>query len=198
MSYDLGMPLGFYTSRNIQSKQQEIKKYINYLQDKIDFVIIVEYFDLSMVLLKRLLKWSFLDLIYIKRHVNRQKISRSYHRESDEKIHKEWSKADYMLYDAFNKTFWRKVSEEKSVFEELRFYKEILKNITNFCKRAFYRKTLNIKKSRWSEKMVMDRSSCMKISKNYDHKHIEEYNHERNLTFNKRIKKAPFQTRYHC
>lgn len=43
-----------------------IKKHIDELAEKIDLVLIMEYFDESLVLLKRELCWDLDDVVYFK------------------------------------------------------------------------------------------------------------------------------------
>lgn len=43
-----------------------IKKHIDELEEKIDLVLIMEYFDESLVLLKRELCWDLDDVVYFK------------------------------------------------------------------------------------------------------------------------------------
>nr|XP_006825154.1 PREDICTED: galactosylceramide sulfotransferase-like [Saccoglossus kowalevskii] len=75
-----------------------------------DLVMINEYFDESLILLKKLLCWDFKDILYM------QQNKRNDHLRFDID---EWKRqriltinsADNKLYQHFNKTLWRKVQE---------------------------------------------------------------------------------------
>ena len=58
--FDLGLQHKYYNDPLM------IKKHIEDLAEKIDLVLIMEYFDESLVLLKRELCWDLDDVIYFK------------------------------------------------------------------------------------------------------------------------------------
>ena len=70
-------------------------------------VMIMEYFEESIVLLKDQLCWHYDDLIYLKLNVQKgQKSSLS--TKAEEKLRK-WLTADQMLYDHFKGLFLQKI-----------------------------------------------------------------------------------------
>ena len=70
-------------------------------------VMIMEYFEESIVLLKDQLCWQYDDLIYLKLNVQKgQKSSLS--TKAEEKLRK-WLSADQMLYDHFKGLFLQKI-----------------------------------------------------------------------------------------
>lgn len=58
--FDLGLQHKYYNDPVM------IEKYIGDLAEKIDLVLIMEYFDESLVLLKRELCWDLDDVVYFK------------------------------------------------------------------------------------------------------------------------------------
>lgn len=58
--FDLGLQHKYYND------PATIRKHINDLAEKIDLVLIMEYFDESLVLLKRELCWDLDDVVYFK------------------------------------------------------------------------------------------------------------------------------------
>ena len=64
--FDLGLEPKFY------SDSKEVMRYIQELDQQLDLVLILEYFDESLVLMKRLLCWDLEDLVYIKQKVRRE------------------------------------------------------------------------------------------------------------------------------
>jgi len=63
MMFDFGLDYQFY--QNFTA----VKEYIAFLEGEFDLVMIMEYFEESMVLMKRLLSWEFEDFFHIKSNV---------------------------------------------------------------------------------------------------------------------------------
>ena len=107
--YDLGLE-----QENMQNMKL-VKSYIDKMEREFDLVMITEYFDESLILLKRLLCWEFQDIVYLKLRSKKKEIN--FEKEVEKNI-LTWNRADAILYDHFNKTLWRKVREAGSTFEE--------------------------------------------------------------------------------
>ena len=60
MAFDLGLEHQSF------SDESQINEFIQKLQDKLDFVLIAEYFDESLILMRRMLCWDTEDIIYVK------------------------------------------------------------------------------------------------------------------------------------
>ena len=109
-----------------------VKRYIDKMEEEFDLVMIADYFDESLILLKRLLCWEFQDIVYFKLRTKKKKINLE--KEVENNI-LTWNRADAILYDHFNKTFWRKVREAGSTFdEELRTFRRINQEYQESCK----------------------------------------------------------------
>ncbi|XP_070545849.1 galactosylceramide sulfotransferase-like [Ptychodera flava] len=85
------------------------------LNGELDLVMLLEYFDESLVLLKKTMCWNFEDVIYnsCKVHTKYQPPINNQMRD----IITELSPADIRLYNFFNNTFWRRVANYDSDFE---------------------------------------------------------------------------------
>jgi hypothetical protein len=87
-------------------------------------------------MLKRLLCWEFEDIVYIKLRVKTKKL------EFEEEVKKNiltWNRADSVLFDHFNKTFWRKVHQEgPSFYEDLKTFRRINQDYQALCKSMEY------------------------------------------------------------
>nr|XP_002737671.2 PREDICTED: galactosylceramide sulfotransferase-like [Saccoglossus kowalevskii] len=88
----------------------EINRRITILEDQFNLVMIMEYFEESLILLKDLLCWTFEDITYFE--LNGRK-DNSVHNmsESLRNTIMEWNKGDVALYQHFNRTFWGKVRD---------------------------------------------------------------------------------------
>ncbi|CAH1779876.1 unnamed protein product [Owenia fusiformis] len=103
-----------------------IKEYIQFLDNAFDYIFVADYFYESLVLLADILKVPLKDMVYfhlmqVKRHPELNK--------KDVKMLKEWNVADYMLFDYFNQSFWRRV--KKYGTEKLYRNVETLKQLQN-------------------------------------------------------------------
>ncbi|KAK3610898.1 hypothetical protein CHS0354_017500 [Potamilus streckersoni] len=135
LSHCLGMPTGFpMPNSNITGNENLVRKYVKHLDTKFTLVMIMEYFHESLILLKRLLCWSLKDILYHRRNYGNYSIPRSMKQQENIEIYKKWSSADYILYDYFNKTFWRKVRDEApDFFHEVKYFTKVQKEVSHFC-----------------------------------------------------------------
>ena len=124
--YDLGLE-----QEKVQNMEL-VASYIDEIEREFDLVMITEYFDESLILLKRLLRWEFKDMVYFRLRSKRKNIN--FEKEVENNI-LTWNRADAILYDHFNKTFWRKVSDAGPTFdEELKAFRKINQEYQNSCK----------------------------------------------------------------
>ena len=119
MMFDLGFSLRCFQNYTA------VTDYINFLNKEFDLIMIMDYFDESLVLLKRLLGWDIDDILYVKvnERLGKEKASKLSDR-VQESI-KRWNKADVLLFNYFNATFWIKVEMEGPAFyEDLSAFRE--------------------------------------------------------------------------
>ena len=123
-SFDLGL------KREEHFIDEKIKDAIREIDRSFNLVLLMEYFDESLVLLARKLCWDVRDVVYFK--LNQRRSSDANTNLSDELVQKirQWNKADAMLYDYFNRTFWTKVEKLGDAFwtdvHQLRYYNKVL------------------------------------------------------------------------
>ena len=123
--YDMGLE-----QENIKDMKL-VESYIDKMEREFDLVLITEYFDESLILLKRLLCWELQDIVYIKLRSDYKKIN--FEKDVEKNI-LTWNRADAILYDHFNKTFWRKVRQAGSTFdEELKTFRRINQEYQESC-----------------------------------------------------------------
>ncbi len=98
------------------------------------WMIITEYMDESLVLLRRQMCWDVSDMFYLSANV------RSYPHKSRqldqrlEEIHRKWSQADHLLYNFYNESLWKILKSQTSDFwEELQFFQAQKHKISDFC-----------------------------------------------------------------
>lgn len=130
MFFDLGLHTTDY------HRTEVVKDAILDIDDKFTVVLIYEYLDESLVLLKRRLCWDLDDMLYLKFHYQlhsenvRQPVMNS---TVTEQIYR-WNKADVMLYQYFNATLWSEIkSEGKEFVKDLRELRAKLEEMEREC-----------------------------------------------------------------
>lgn len=107
MFFDLGL------SPIIQDNEHRIRDAIKDIEKEFALVLIMEYFDESLVLLKREFCWDLDDVIYIKQNQRKPGNNPSKRGLSPQLKNRirVWNRADVLLYEHFNKTFWEKIKQ---------------------------------------------------------------------------------------
>ncbi|XP_041842419.1 galactose-3-O-sulfotransferase 3 [Melanotaenia boesemani] len=97
-------------------------------------VMISEYFDESLVLLRHLFSWDLDDIIYIKLNMRTSSSKRSLTPDLDAKI-RAWNSIDAYLYDHFNATLWRRLSALglECVTREVRLLRQAQEKLMRTC-----------------------------------------------------------------
>ena len=112
-----------------------VQNYIRFLQKEFDLVMLMEYFDESLVLLKRRFCWKIEDILYFKLNERLEKHKQSVPSEVKEDIRK-WNSGDVLLYDVFNQTLWKMIKEEgPDFYTDLARFSNELESIKGACLR---------------------------------------------------------------
>ncbi|GFO37255.1 galactose-3-o-sulfotransferase 3 [Plakobranchus ocellatus] len=167
MSFDLGFPTqNFFASKENDTK---IELFLNRLNQEFEIVLISDYFDESMVLLKRLLRWSIKDILYLK--VNAAELDRNSIWSQKPTLNSQIVKAfrscnklDYALYDFFLPVFLDKIKQETYFKEELSYFKKVKGDIRAFCLNGNLNETLEISASEWSAGFTISAWDCQLMS----------------------------------
>ncbi|NXP48280.1 G3ST2 sulfotransferase, partial [Heliornis fulica] len=107
----------FGYDNNAEANKSYVQAVLKEIEQNFHLILIADYFDESMVLLKHMLCWDLDDVIYFKLNSRSQDTVQTLTPESEERI-KAWCSLDWKLYLHFNQTFWRRI-EETIGFEEL-------------------------------------------------------------------------------
>jgi hypothetical protein len=166
LAHCLGMPLGFPEGRaDISRDVLTVRRYIEQLDSEFTLIMLKEYFDESLVLLRRLLCWEVKDVIYYSNNEGayRKNITWDVLTPRDRAIHKEFSSVDYMLYAHFNHTFWRKVAQQgEDFYQELEFFRTVQKQVTWFCTvvTPYGRSFIRFPETPWSLAFTFSSDDC--------------------------------------
>lgn len=86
------------------------KQFAAEVERTFSLVMIAEYFDESLVLLRHLLSWNLEDVLYIKQNM-RMPSSKGNLSEAQLGKIREWNAIDIILYNHFNASLWRQLNE---------------------------------------------------------------------------------------
>ncbi|NXU57446.1 G3ST2 sulfotransferase, partial [Turnix velox] len=107
----------FGYDNNAEDKKKYVQTVLQEIEQNFHLILIADYFDESMILLKHALCWDLDDVIYFKLNSRSPDTIQTLTPESKEKV-KTWCSLDWELYLHFNQTFWRRI-EETIGLEEL-------------------------------------------------------------------------------
>ncbi|KFP34664.1 Galactose-3-O-sulfotransferase 2, partial [Chlamydotis macqueenii] len=107
----------FGYDNNAEDNKKYIQTVLKEIEQNFHLILIADYFDESMILLKHTLCWDLDDVVYFKLNSRSQETVQTLTPESKEQI-KAWCSLDWKLYLHFNQSFWRRI-EETIGLEEL-------------------------------------------------------------------------------
>ena len=180
LSHYLGMPLGFPGDRDdISGNEVAVNSYISQLDKEFGLVMIMEYFDESMLFLKQLMKWSYKDIVYEK--VNIFKYTHDSYPDSIKNKHKEWSPIDYIVYDHFQRKMESQIRNGGLAFQnELKKFKRILHTVNQFCKSVKQSLLLNSKIT--LKEFTFSGYECIFLSENLNHLYLLQRRSDADMT----------------
>ncbi|XP_056420415.1 galactose-3-O-sulfotransferase 2-like isoform X2 [Hyla sarda] len=138
MTFDLGF------NHNGPVSPKHFKLQYKMVDAMFDLVMIIEYFDESLVLLKNALCWTFDDVLSFPLNMRNNTSRHVLSVETREKI-KSWNQLDWQLYVHFNNSFWDRVDK----FGRERMRKEV--------------EELRKRRARLSEKCLNDQVEANRI-----------------------------------
>ncbi|XP_071489151.1 galactosylceramide sulfotransferase-like [Diadema antillarum] len=125
--YDFGF------DHKYDENQTKIKEKIKELAREIDLVMINEYYDESLILLRKMMCWDYEDILYISNGVRSQSHRYPITEETEQRI-LSWNAGDIMLYDHFNETFWKKVHDYGDSFGlDLAHFRALQRDVKDEC-----------------------------------------------------------------
>ena len=173
MSFNLGFPTGFAKGETDRSSDiQFVDKFIDTIDTEFSLVLLTEYMPESLILLRRIMCWKLSDLLHINQNVG------EYHYKESEKEHlknlyKTRSRVDYLLYDNFNRTLWKKINEEGPDFwDEVSHFKQLLDQLRSFCQGDIITSAthgyLSLPQTRWNLEIHIYKNDCEYLGDDFD------------------------------
>ncbi|XP_019639691.1 PREDICTED: galactose-3-O-sulfotransferase 2-like [Branchiostoma belcheri] len=165
-AYVMGFPPHLLGTQDTRLMDNLIKQ----LDQWYTFVIISEYYDESLVMLRRRLCWGLFDILHANKKVNKQHNRQEYVPLTVKQLenHRRINTIDLRMYDFFNRTFWRSVEQEtrKGFWEEVTYFKEVVKRVNTFCSKRTKEKHLEIPTSKWNKPFSVNGDFCGGLSRN--------------------------------
>ena len=176
MSVDLGFDLkNFEESKKNMTK---IRGFLANLEKQFDLILLANYFDESMVLLRRFLNWTIKDVMYLELNTangNREGFEKSdlnqrpSFNSTTVLAFRKWAAIDYALYDHFLTIFLNKIQKEKFLQEEVSAFREARDLVAKFCAKVnesydVGNDFVSIEKTEWTEAFTVSEYECQLMS----------------------------------
>ncbi|XP_040208014.1 galactosylceramide sulfotransferase isoform X2 [Rana temporaria] len=87
-----------------------VQNMLEELDKRFHLVMMLEYFDESLLLLRELMCWEMDDILYFKLNARKDSIGSRLNPEIRQ-LAQEWNAIDILIYQHFNATFWKKVEK---------------------------------------------------------------------------------------
>lgn len=164
MAIDFGFPKDVI----ITQRKDDIQAHIEKLNKEIALVLISEHFDESIILLKRILKWSVKDILYVRKNDNSNKNNSIIIDEDDRNRYRKLSVIDHALYDYFYLKLWRQINREAMFHEEVLYFKTVRNKVEIHCRKSrtshgLISSDLTIPKSYWNEEFEISAEFCTQL-----------------------------------
>lgn len=157
MAVEYGFPEKLFREYN----QTEVDAYLAKLDKEFLLIIIAEYFEESVVLMRRLLHWQTEDILYIKINVAKHKDETKLYKAFDRDFYKGYSKLDYALYSFFYKRLREQIRREGQDFDdELLAYKELRRRVEDYCSQKEVLNPMEIPETAWGKQFNVTRTDC--------------------------------------
>ncbi|XP_060599227.1 galactose-3-O-sulfotransferase 2-like isoform X2 [Ruditapes philippinarum] len=158
MSYDFGIPKEKFHDVTY------VNSYIDELKRDYSLVLVLEYFQESLVLMKRILCWDTKDILYVPLNAMGNKPDFNLD-DNDIKNLRKWNSADFKLYESFSSVFNAKVESHGEDFKaEVVSFKQIQIQVKTFCFKSMRQgkseSVLTIPKTNWGESFTVTLNDC--------------------------------------
>ena len=165
LAHDFGFPHKFSEDRAY------IHKWVDHISKKF-IPIAIEYFDESLILLKRKLCLSHYDILYKMKNARAYGYKEKSISPSAKLAYERHSQIDHRLYQTMNESLWQQISKLGSDFtHELQHFRFLLHAASQYCEGM--PQSIDIEmfnSSKWSNGFLLDKTFCNRL-----HLGSEEY-----------------------
>jgi hypothetical protein len=157
MAVEFGFPQSLFSVYN----QTLVDNYLQKLDEEFKLVLIAEYLDESVVLMRRMLHWKTKDVLFLNLNVARKKNETMLSQALDRDFYHRYARVDYALYTFFYKRLKRQIRAEGDDYEEeLLEFQELRKRAQEYCLQTSTELPLAVAPTKWSEGFEITRSDC--------------------------------------
>ena len=155
---EFGTPDHIIMTKNVTAMNEYVQK----LDNEFHLVIIAEYFDESVVLMRRMFNWKLSDILYRRLHIRGWDRKQTLPKAHDRRLYRNWAFADYAIYDYFFQRLWQQIRiAGEDFYQEVLYFKQVRDEMDDFCKvYPNISATYVISRSRWSPKLTIDKEMC--------------------------------------
>ena len=112
---------------------QSPQSFVNSVRKDFTGFLFKEYYDESLVLLRRKMCWHVQDIIYIKFNAANKGDTTAWSQDDEDFLVKKFSPVDHYLYTELLSDFNKEVSKQVKLKEEVLEFQQILHNVSAFC-----------------------------------------------------------------
>ncbi|CAC5369652.1 GAL3ST3 [Mytilus coruscus] len=162
----MAVEFGFPSNLFHQYLEEESMNYLTKLDKEFQFVIIMEYFTESVVMMRRILGWTIKDILFFRQNTARR--SYSFADNTHRQLYERFAKLDYDLYNFFYRRLWSQIQKEGLDFHlELLYFDRLRKEVEDYCNyKVDKRSGYIVMASKWSAASVVSREDCDYLKKN--------------------------------
>ena len=161
MFADFGLPSNQYYN------ETAINNYILDLDKDFALVMLTEYFEESLVLMKRILCWDLKDILFVPLNINKKKQKHPINlSEQDKRNLFKYNYADFKLYFFFREKLFRQIKDAGADFQpEVKHLKNIHFSVKKYCYQNQLKKfsgsvVLTMKASPWNKEFTITPDDC--------------------------------------
>ena len=119
--------------------KDKIREFLQKISKEFDHMLISEFPDESLIVMRRKLCWEISDIFYLPLNVKNYSYKRTKGEQDNNNMWENkiirWSVVDFKLYSKFNETLWREISGYgQSFWKEVDFFKAQTRRIHEFCR----------------------------------------------------------------
>ena len=160
MAIEYGFPSELFSNYN----QTAIDNYLEKLNKEFKVILIAEYMEESVIIMRRYLNWQTKDIMYLSQNVARKKNESMLSKAFDREFYKSYAKIDYALYNFFYKRLREQIRQEGQDFDdELLQFKELRKVVYEYCKQNEEQTPLPVAATRWGDSFNVTKSNCTEL-----------------------------------
>ncbi|CAH1254607.1 GAL3ST1 [Branchiostoma lanceolatum] len=161
MSFEFG-----YKSLHAPPSEDEMETFVEAIEKEFNLVMILEHFDESLVLLRRVMCWDMKDILYLTKNAESYDYRRAQISSEEVRMHRQMSKMDYALFEHFNATLWAKIEQQGSNFrDELEHFKTVNGQVKKYCESRDHNEPLKISTTKWYSAFSVDKEFCKNLIK---------------------------------